>query len=60
MGWLKKLFCIDLEPVATEQDINELKARITVLEYKVALLLDRPIPPMDLSHLEEVPDETDS
>ena len=60
MGWLKKLFNIDLEPVATEQDINELKARITVLEYKVALLLDRPIPPMDLSHLEEVPDETDS
>ena len=59
MGWLKKLFCIDLEPVATEQDINELKARITVLEYKVALL-DRPIPPVDLSHLEEVPDETDS
>ena len=53
MGWLKKLFCIDLEPVATEQDINELKARITVLEYKVALL-DRPISPMDLSHLEVI------
>lgn len=54
MRWLKRLFCIELEPVATEQDINELKARIKILEYKVALLLDRPIPPMDLSHLEVV------
>ena len=60
MGWLKRLFSIELEPVATEQDINELKSRITILEYKVALLLDRPIPPMDLSHLTEVSDETDS
>lgn len=60
MEWLKRLFCINLEPVATEQDIDELKSRITVLEYKVGLLLDRPIPPMDLSHLEEVTDETDS
>ena len=60
MGWLKKLFCIKLEPVATEKDINELKSRVTILEYKVGLLLDRPIPPMDLSHLTEVSDETDS
>ena len=60
MKWLKKLFNVDLEPVATEKDINELKSRITMLEYKVALLLDRPIPPMDLSHLTEVSDETDS
>ena len=60
MKWLKKLFNIGLEPVATEKDINELKARITILEYKVALLLDRPIPLMDLSHLTEVSDETDS
>ena len=59
MGWLKKLFCIKLEPVATEKDINELKSRVTILEYKVALL-DRPILPMDLSHLEKVTDETDS
>lgn len=60
MGWLKRLFNVGLEPVATEKDINELKTRITILEYKVALLLDRPIPPMDLSHLEEAKDETDS
>lgn len=60
MKWLKKLFNIDLEPVATEKDINELKSRITMLEYKVALLLDRPIPLMDLSHLEEAKNETDS
>ena len=60
MKWLKKLFNVGLEPIATEKDINELKARITILEYKVALLLDRPIPPMDLSHLTEVSDETDS
>jgi len=56
MGWLKRLFSIELEPVATEQDINELKSRIVILEYKVALLLDRPIPPTDLSHLEEIND----
>lgn len=60
MKWLKKLFNINLEPVATEQDIHELKSRLAILEYKVALLLDRPIPHMDLSHLEEVPDETNS
>lgn len=60
MKWLKKLFNIGLEPVATEKDINELKSRITMLEYKVGLLLDRPIPRMDLSHLEEAKNETDS
>ncbi len=64
MGWLTNIFKI--QAVVTEEDlkardikIQSLEEQVNILNYKVELLLGRPIPQYDLSHLKPIQGNTD-